>query len=364
MREAASQGTPYDLLLTDMQMPHMDGIEVARLVKANENIKKTVVMLLTSMRLRHDDPVLRKAGVAALLTKPIKQSQLFDVISDLTSEETTTALVTKSPETFEGVKVSARILLAEDNVVNQKLAVKLLQKNGHQVVAVNNGLEACQEIAERAPATYDLVLMDIQMPVMSGYDATVKIRSMPEHKDIPIIAMTAHAMAGDREKCLAAGMNDYITKPLKVEALMNVIERWRTHLPTDDVKHLENIQSKPEANPPQPDSINLRSLRKLTGDDPDFLVELIELYLSDTPQRISRLRNYIKQKNVAEIRSEAHNLKGASGNITALPLQELFSQIEEQAMAGCYEDAANLAFKAEMEFERVSKTLRKVIQTV
>ena len=364
MREAASQGTPYDLLLTDMQMPLMDGIEVARLVKANKNIKKTVIMLLTSMRLRHDDPVLRKAGVAAFLTKPIKQSQLFDVISDLTSEETTTALTTKSTETIEGVKVAARILLAEDNVVNQKLAVKLLQKNGHHVVAVNNGLEACQEIAESAPATYDLVLMDIQMPVMSGYEATAKIRSMPEYKDIPIIAMTAHAMAGDREKCLAARMNDYITKPLKVDALMNVIERWRTHLPSESVNRPENIQPKPEASALQPDPINLRSLRKLTGDDPDFLVELIELYLSDTPQRISRLRNFIKQKNVAEIRSEAHSLKGASGNITALPLQELFSQIEERAMAGCYEDAANLALKAEMEFEKVSKTLRKVIQTV
>ncbi len=361
MHEAASQGTPYDLLLTDMQMPHMDGIEVARLVKANKDIKKTIVMLLTSMRLRHDDPVLQTAGVAALLTKPIKQSQLFDVISDLTSDEPVTALAAKQPEIFERLQPSARILLAEDNVVNQKLAVKLLQKNGHHVIAVNNGLEACQEIAESIPSTFDLVLMDIQMPVMSGYEATAKIRAMPEHQNIPIIAMTAHAMAGDREKCLAAGMNDYITKPLKIDELINVVERWSDHLSTDSVKKRENI-IEPGANQQQPDSVNLRALRKLTDDDPEFLAELIELYLSDTPQRITRLRNLIKQKNVAEIRSEAHNLKGASGNITALPLQEIFSQIEGRAMAGCYEDAANLALKAEMEFEKVSKTLRKVIR--
>ena len=360
MREAASQGSPYDLLLTDMQMPQMDGIEVARLVKANENIKKTIVMLLTSMRLRQDDPVLRKAGVAALLTKPIKQSQLFDVINELTTEEPSIALKTNQPELLEILPSSARILLAEDNVVNQKLAVKLLQKNGHQVVAVNNGLEACQEIAESPASTYELVLMDIQMPVMSGYEATAKIRSMPEHKNIPIIAMTAHAMAGDREKCLAAGMNDYITKPLKVDILMDVIEQWRNGVKMDAPVEIE---TNPEPDVAQPHSINLRALRKLTGDDPDFLTELVELYLSDTPPRITRLRNSITQKNVAEIRSEAHSLKGASGNITALELQEIFSQIEGRAMAGCYEDAANLALKAEIEFEKVSMTLRKVIHT-
>ena len=360
MREAARQGSPYDLLLTDMQMPQMDGIEVARLVKANENIKKTIVMLLTSMRLRQDDPMLRKAGVAALLTKPIKQSQLFDVINELTTEETSIALKTNQPELLENVPSSARILLVEDNVVNQKLAVKLLQKNGHQVVAVNNGLEACQEIAESPASTYELVLMDIQMPVMSGYKATAKIRSMPEHKNIPIIAMTAHAMAGDREKCLAAGMNDYITKPLKVETLINVIEQWRNGA---KIAAPVEIETNPEPDVAQPNSINLRALRKLTGDDPDFLTELVELYLSDTPPRITRLRNSITQKNVAEIRSEAHSLKGASGNITALELQEIFSQIEGRAMAGCYEEAANLALKAEIEFEKVSMTLRKVIHT-
>ncbi len=365
MRVAASQGSPYDLLLTDMQMPQMDGIEVARLVKANENIKKTIVMLLTSMRLRQDDPVLRKAGVAALLTKPIKQSQLFDLINELTIEEPAIALTTTQPETLKTLHSSARILLVEDNVVNQKLAVKLLQKNGHQVVAVNNGLEACQEIAESPASTYELVLMDIQMPVMSGFEATAKIRSMPEHKNIPIIAMTAHAMAGDREKCLAAGMNDYITKPLKVDILIDVIEQWRNGVKVDSTLKIETKLAPVtiETAAAQPHSVNLRALRKLTGDDPDFLTELVELYLSDTPPRITRLRNSITQKNVAEIRSEAHSLKGASGNITALKLQEIFSQIEGRAMAGCYEDAANLALKAEIEFEKVSMTLRKVIYT-
>jgi two-component system, sensor histidine kinase and response regulator len=364
MHDAASQGAPYDLLLTDMQMPKMDGIEVAHLVKSNDDLKKTIVMLLTSMRLKHDDPVLRRAGISAFLTKPIKQSQLFDVISDLTAEDPVTFLAAKQIAAPADSQVSARILLAEDNLVNQKLAVKLLQKNGHQVVAVNNGLEACQEIARGTASTYDLILMDIQMPVMSGFEATAKIRSMPEHQNIPIIAMTAHAMTGDREKCLAAGMNDYITKPLKIDILMNAINQWRT--PQDSPDSLEKIEknSVPKTMNQHLESVNLRSLRKLTGDDPQFLSELIELYLTDTPQRIGRLRDSIKQKNVAEIRSEAHSLKGASGNISALPLQDIFSQIEVRAMAGCYEDAAHLALAAEIEFEKVRTTLRKVLQTV
>ncbi len=360
MREAAQQGHPYDLLLTDMQMPHMDGIEVAQLVKDNESINQTIVMLLTSMRLRHDDPALRRAGIAAFLTKPIKQSQLFDVISDLTSEESNSAPETKQVEPLERSPTSARILLAEDNTVNQRLAVKLLQKNGHHVVAVSNGLKACQELEQHVPATYDVVLMDIQMPVMNGYDATAKIRSMPDHQNIPIIAMTAHAMAGDREKCLNAGMNDYITKPLKLDELINVIERWHQQPLTSSVEESANMVEPDDC---QVDSVNLRSLRKLTGDDPEFLAELVTLYVNDTPQRIARLKNFIKRKNVAEIRSEAHSLKGASGNLTALPLQDIFSQIEERAMAGCYEDAAALAQKAELEFEKVKKTLRKVIHT-
>jgi PAS domain S-box-containing protein len=229
LRSAAAQGAPYDLAILDLMMPVMDGFELARTIKADPSISVVHLVLLTSFGQRGDCATAEEAGVAAYITKPVRQSQLFQcltsVLGGLASERTSddkVAIVTK--HTLPDVKPLSQklILLAEDNMVNQKVAVRQLQKLGYRADAVANGQEALEALGRIA---YDLVLMDCQMPEMDGYEATAEIRRREgTSKHTPIVAMTAHALQGDRLKCIAAGMDDYLSKPVKPDELKRVLE--------------------------------------------------------------------------------------------------------------------------------------------
>ncbi|MDQ2856243.1 MAG: response regulator, partial [Acidobacteriota bacterium] len=234
LRAAAAQGTAYDLAILDLMMPGMDGFELARTIKSDPNIAAVRLVLLTSYGQRGHSMTAREAGIAAYLTKPVRQSQLFDCLSnvvsqasltsglDLSSSQVPAKLLTR--HSLKEIKMTSQklILLAEDNVVNQKVAVRQLEKLGYRADAVANGREALEALG-RIP--YDLVLMDCQMPEMDGYEATAEIRRREgEAKHTPIVAMTAHALEGDRAKCIAAGMDDYVSKPVKPEQLSAVLE--------------------------------------------------------------------------------------------------------------------------------------------
>jgi PAS domain S-box-containing protein len=240
LRSAVAQGAPYDLAVVDLIMPRMDGFKFARTIKSDPSIAATHMVMLTTLGERGHGATAREAGVAAYLTKPVRQSQLFDCLANVISAAAVTPEgdVTKSPagaklftkHTFKAAKSSSKlILLAEDNIVNQKVAIRQLQKLGYRADAVANGREAIEALSR---ISYDLVLMDCQMPEMDGYEATAEIRRREEGQVGPkgssrhtvIIAMTAHALTGDREKCLAAGMDEYITKPVKLEELSRVLE--------------------------------------------------------------------------------------------------------------------------------------------
>ncbi|MDY6838188.1 MAG: response regulator [Thermodesulfobacteriota bacterium] len=231
LREAVEAGDPFHLAILDHVMPEMDGEALGRAIKADQGLKDTALVMVTSWGQRGDAARMKEIGFSAYLTKPIKQSQLFDCLVTVlgrpsrgTEKGEKPALVTR--HTLAEAKQRARILLVEDNVLNQKLALRLLEKSGYRADAVLNGKEAVTALEKDA---YNLVLMDVQMPEMDGYEATGVIRD-PESKvrnhDVPIIAMTAHAMKGDRERCLEAGMNDYISKPIQVQNLGEVIERF------------------------------------------------------------------------------------------------------------------------------------------
>jgi CheY-like chemotaxis protein len=223
-------GAPFDLVISDMQMPGMDGEEFGRRIKSDPKLEDTLMIMLTSQGLRGDAAKMKKVGYTGYLTKPVRRSHLFDAILMVFSKQTKRESEKKSQlVTWHTVKEERRrkqrILIAEDNIINQKLAMHLLEKLGFQADAVANGEEAVSAL-ESAP--YDLVLMDIQMPIMDGVEATKTIRdkkSRVRDHQIPIIALTAHAMLGDKEKCLKAGMNAYVSKPIRPSELLNAIER-------------------------------------------------------------------------------------------------------------------------------------------
>lgn len=226
MTLAADNDTPFDMAIIDFMMPEMDGEALGKTIKDTPKLKDTRMVLLTSRGIRGDAALARDAGFDAYLTKPIKQSQLFDAILSVFGSVSVTGatdqkeIITRH-SLAETDKKKLRILLTEDNLVNQKVALIHLRKFGYNADVANNGLEAVTAIKKNP---YDLVLMDVQMPEMDGYDATRAIRC--EGFKLPIIAMTANAMKGDREKCIEAGMNDYITKPVNPKILLEKIEQW------------------------------------------------------------------------------------------------------------------------------------------
>ncbi len=232
LREALSANDPYAIAILDMQMPEMDGEELGQRIKQDARLQSTILVLMTSMGNRGDAGRFEKIGFSAYLTKPVKQSQLYDCLA-LVSGKTTQLAAEQGQGMLtvhalaEKKKHNRRILLAEDNLINQKVAVSILKKLGYpHVDVVANGGEA---IAILKKTHFDLVLMDCQMPEMDGYEATVQIRN-PQSKvlepGMPIIAMTANAMKGDREKCIQAGMDDYLTKPIVPDHLADMLAKW------------------------------------------------------------------------------------------------------------------------------------------
>lgn len=231
LRQAAAGNDPFQIAILDMQMPEMDGETLGKKIKEDPELKNTILILMTSMGDRGDAKRFEEIGFAAYLTKPVKQSQLYDCLATVTdmhreSEKDRPVAIVTRHTLAEDLKRRVRILLAEDNIINQKVALNMLKKFGYHADVVANGKEA---VSALKMIPYDIVLMDCQMPEMDGYEATGEIRN-PESKvlnlKVPVIAMTANAMKGDREKCLEAGMDDYLTKPINPQELSDMLDRW------------------------------------------------------------------------------------------------------------------------------------------
>lgn len=229
LRQAKADGTPFDIVIIDSQIPETDGAQLGRKIKADPEIKDTQMIMLSSFGQRGDGSQMREIGFSAYLSKPVKQSMLFDCLVSVingnsqSNTEAVKPLVTRHTLS-EHKKHKIRILIAEDNIVNQTLALKILEKVGLRADTVANGEEAVRAI-EMVP--YDVVLMDIQMPVLDGLSATRQIRKLDTDRGkVPIIALTAHAMKGDNDRCIEAGMNDYLSKPIKPEKLLDKIQQW------------------------------------------------------------------------------------------------------------------------------------------
>jgi PAS domain S-box-containing protein len=355
LQHAVTGKDPFEIAIIDMQMPEMDGETVGKKIKQDPDLKNTILVLMTSMGQRGDAKRLEEIGFAAYLTKPIRQSKLYDCLATVTgiqekaAEERPVEIVTRH-SIAEDQKRKVRILLAEDNVVNQKVALSILGKLGYSADAAANGKEAVNAL-EMIP--YDIVLMDCQMPKMDGYEATIEIRN-PESKvldhKVPVIAMTANAMKGDREKCLKAGMDDYLSKPVKPKELSDMLEKWLTK--QESSLQVEATVSDIASEKDVFDRAGF--LDRLMGDE-DLANEIFSEFLEDVPRKLITLKEALGKGDAPSVQIEAHTLKGASANVGALALQEMAYQIEVAGEAGDLVKAGSLAAQLDKQFEMLNK---------
>ncbi len=333
LQKAVADSDPYHIVITDMQMPEINGEELGKMIKKEKSFEDTSLVMMTSLGSRGDVKRLEKIGFSAYLTKPLKHSQLFDCLMTILGYQQrndlgSTKMITRHT-IAENRKTGSRILLAEDNVVNQKVAMRLLNKMGYRADSVVDGKEALKSLAE---IPYDLVLMDIQMPEMDGYEATSLIRSENsnvKNHDIPIIAMTANAMKGDREKCLAAGMDDYISKPINPEELAATLGKWLSGngLPLKDFKKIKGGNYYNYI-------FNRATLLDRVGGDEEFLIELVKLFLQEAPKLLVSIKSAIENDDRILLHRSAHTLKGSSANISAKELQKISMELEKLSKEG------------------------------
>ncbi len=394
LRAAAARGEPLQLAILDMMMPGMDGLQLARAIKADPALKSVRLVMLSSFSQLGRAEEARQAGIEAYLTKPVRHSWLHDCLAKVMGDPAPSADAAPRPLPPKPTRPQAgrsrgRILVVEDNIVNQRVAVRMLEKLGYRVDVAADGREGLDALS-RTP--YAAVLMDCQMPEMDGFEATQVIRaheatrlderrtmndeqgskkaesavqrsslSIQPSRHIPIIAMTANAMQGDREKCLAAGMDDYIAKPVKLEVFEEVLGRWiKTAAPSSGHTFVEArapVSPDRSLQPPLDPTV-LADLRALGGeDDPEFLNRAIGCFLRDTPKRLAVVRDAVGQGNARALEQAAHSLKGSCSNIGARQMVALCLALAERGRAGSVKGAETLLAPLENAFARVREVI-------
>ena len=325
MAAAAQLTHPFDLVLLDANMPEMDGFQVATSIRTQPELAGPTVMMLTSSGAYGDQARCEALGIAAYLVKPVYAAELLAAIGRALSNASSAAAAPPKPVSVAGALAMSgsgspvRVLLVEDNLVNQKVAAGLLTRRGHTVVVANHGAEALTCLERQG---FDVVLMDLQMPVMGGIEATTTIRARERGtgRYTRIVAMTAHAMHSDRERCLEAGMDGYISKPIDPQLLFTVVEQkgqppsaalQSAHTAGGSVKFDEQAL-----------------LARVSGDS-GLMEEVIRLFRADCPARLTAIREAVEVRDAQEIRAAAHALKGAAGNLSAIGIFDAADALEQ-----------------------------------
>ncbi len=375
---------PFDIAVLDMQMPGMDGIAVGRAIKNDDKLKNTSLVMMTSMGARGDAHRFKEAGFTAFLTKPIGQTDLYDCLAQVMGISTKAGnskrvpLITKH-SISESRRAKMRLLLVEDNSTNRIVAEALLMKLGYSTDIAVNGKDALKALKD---APYDLVFMDIQMPVMSGVEATRIIRDLEsdviDHK-VPIIAMTANTMKGDREMCLEAGMDDYIAKPVTAGTLQKKLNEW---LPQESPAEKNEHPSSDEQSPPSKDKATEKHpvlkdredgekelpvfdeatlMERLDGDK-ELIQLLCKAFLEDIPCKIENLKKNIDEGNIEIATLQAHTIKGAGANVSGMALCEVASRMEKAGNSGDLDYIKNGMSELAAQFEKLKEAIEKNLQ--
>jgi len=361
MREAAHSGEPFKSLVADMNMPGIGGTELARKVRAEPALRDTHLLMISSGF--DDRGAARRAGFDAYLSKPVRRANLYKALVRRTKGAAQETLAAPRPPTPAATGPAPRVLVAEDNEVNQMLAVHMLEKRGYLVDVAPNGREALEAVSR---ADYALVLMDCQMPEMDGYDATRAIRGSEadESRHLPIVAMTAHSMPGDRERCLAAGMDDYLAKPLDSGAFDAALARWGlTQEPVGAAAHAYPAPVRSNEEKAAVDTEALLRLRSELGGS-DVLPQLIDIFTSHTPGRLDDLRAAVESEDTIETRKVAHALKGSAQTLAAEKMTALLRDLELQAANGSLQGAPELVELIDMAFAEAGAALQAELKEV
>jgi PAS domain S-box-containing protein len=367
-------GENFDIAILDLQMPQMDGLTLASKLKNHPNTKALPLVMLTSMGKPEQVDQTQQPSFTAFLNKPIKQSQLHDTLLQILGEQPVkvgrTVPVRQQIDSQLAHHHPLRILLAEDNVVNQKVALQLLQRMGYRADIAGNGLEVLEAL-RRQP--YDVVLMDVQMPQMDGLTATQQIHQTWAEKRPYIIAMTANAMQGDRQLCIDAGMNDYVSKPIRIEELQQALSRCQ---PVRLRSH-STIQSLtpmvPNVLPTYPlqlssdkTVIDRKALQTIldmvAGDNSQLLADLIGSYLDDAPRLLQEMQHALAKQNVVEVQHSAHTLKSASATLGATHLAELCRKLEMTQVSEPIEVWAEQVATVQAEYAKVETALQQELK--
>jgi signal transduction histidine kinase/DNA-binding response OmpR family regulator len=391
LRNAALQGAPYNLMITDMNMPGMDGLELVRAIKADPLMRNVHIVMLTSVGFYLDRHETNEADIDACLNRPVQQSLLYEcIVSVLNPSRSASANICSECQKPEEIHdcYDCHVLLAEDNPVNQIVGQTMLESLGCSVELVSNGLEAVETLSRNS---YDLVFMDCQMPEMDGYKATKIIREKEDAQlsedngkisHVPIIALTAYALQGDREKCLSSGMDDYIPKPFGKAQLRAVLKKWLDGrkiyksevLVSSSAKKvmsyaslLTNMQSI-ESDSTKAEQLlsqsvidrkvldNIRALQEEGKED--LLNKIITIFLNDSPERLAELRKAVNSVDAPSINRTAHTLKSSCANLGAMNLSSHFKEMEAMGRTNSIEQAPELLSQIEIEFKAVEAALR------
>ncbi|HSH23301.1 MAG TPA: response regulator [Acidimicrobiales bacterium] len=354
LREAAKRGEPYEVALLDMCLPVIDGLELARRISHDPVLASTRLVLLTSS-VEVGAEAAQEAGIEVRLTKPVRLSQLYDSLMRLTAPP---ADATPTPAPRSSTKRQehrGRVLVVEDNTTNQMVALGILDELGYSADVASNGVEALEAFAQRE---YTAVLMDCQMPEMDGYEATAEIRRREgNNRHTPVIAMTAGAVEGDRERCLAAGMDDYIAKPFTPERLDSALAHW-----------VGEVVAMPEGAARDAaaevggvlDTERLEVLRRMGPADGSLLGKVVHAFATDAPAQLSALRRALADRDATAIHRAAHRLRGAAGNVGATAVVELCAELEASGRLGSFERAVELVAELEGELSGAVSALRAV----
>jgi PAS domain S-box-containing protein len=356
---AQTRGEPFTLVLLDCQMPEMDGFTVAERIRQNTALTQPIMIMISSCTRKGDGARARQVGISRHLSKPLKQSELREAIHRSLGQPAAPADLKPEPNlskrvTPERTGRSLRVLLAEDNLVNQKLAVRLLQRRGHNVAVATDGREVLKMLDRDR---FDLVLMDVQMPNMSGFECAGAIRQVEKlsGSHLPIIAMTAHAMTGDRERCLEAGMDDYVCKPINPQALFEVIERV--------IPNTTGPAGLPAEPSPSEDKVfDIETALVRIDGDRELLIEVAGLFRRDCPKILDGIRKAIARGDARALEREAHKLKGSVGALSAQPAFAAAQQLETIGQRGDLAEAGAALTLLEAEMTRLDNELDSFVK--
>ncbi len=349
LRYSAEIGRLFELVLIDFQLPDMDVEGLAREIKSDSRIQNTPLILVTSVPRRGDAARMLDAGFDAYLTKPVRQAQLYDALSTVLGlrkqgETTEKKVLVTQHSLNEAACGRSKILVVDDNMVNQKVAAKMLEKEGYRCDVAADGQEAVEALSR---IHYDIVFMDCQMPVMDGYEATAEIRKCErkENRHTPIIAMTAHAMKGDRERCLDAGMDDYVSKPVTPAALREILGK---HVAPVGADRADGDQGGGTEAP-----VQIQRIQMIGDGDLEFERELIQEFIADVELRLTGLQSAGKAGDMELIRQEAHSIKGSSVNVGAQAIEVIARKLERLGGKGDVAQIPDALDRLTLEFGRV-----------